>query len=117
MLRPTSLKALVSLSIAGLAMAMLQAFSQAHAATANMDISTVPLDVAAAAKPNIIFGLDDSGSMDFEVLLQTNDGAAPGSNKAGSATYNNPPTVYYRITVRVTGPKSAAAFVQALVLK
>ena len=45
------------------------------------------------------------------------DGEAPGSNKAGSATYKNPPTVYYRITVRVTGPKSAAAFVQALVLK
>jgi Tfp pilus assembly protein PilX len=45
------------------------------------------------------------------------DGEAPGSNKAGSATYRNPPTVYYRITVRVTGPKSAAAFVQALVLK
>jgi type IV pilus assembly protein PilY1 len=76
MLRPTSRIALVSLSIAGLAIAMLQAFSQAHAATANMDISTVPLDVAAAAKPNIIFGLDDSGSMDFEVLLPTNDGAA-----------------------------------------
>ena len=30
----------------------------------------------ALAKPNIIFGLDDSGSMDFEVLLATNDGAA-----------------------------------------
>jgi Tfp pilus assembly protein PilX len=45
------------------------------------------------------------------------DGEAPGSNKAGSAAYKNPPTVYYRITVRVTGPKSAAAFVQALVLK
>ena len=40
-----------------------------------------------------------------------------GSNKAGSLAYKNPPTVYYRITVRVTGPKSAAAFVQALVLK
>ena len=45
------------------------------------------------------------------------DGEAAGSNKAGSLTYKNPPTVYYRITVRVTGPKSAAAFVQALVLK
>jgi Tfp pilus assembly protein PilX len=45
------------------------------------------------------------------------DAEAPGSNKAGSLAYKNPPTVYYRITVRVTGPKSAAAFVQALVLK
>ena len=47
-----------------------------HAATANMDISSTPLDVRSAAKPNIIFALDDSGSMDNEVLLDTNDGAA-----------------------------------------
>jgi len=45
------------------------------------------------------------------------DGEAAGSNKAGSLAYKNPATVYYRITVRVTGPKSASAFVQALVLK
>jgi type IV pilus assembly protein PilX len=45
------------------------------------------------------------------------DGEAAGSNKAGSLGYKNPPTVYYRITVRVSGPKSASAFVQALVLK
>jgi type IV pilus assembly protein PilY1 len=55
---------------------LLQAAPQAQAAVANMDISNVPLDVRSAAKPNIIFGLDDSGSMDFEVLLATNDGAA-----------------------------------------
>ncbi len=57
-------------------LALLQISWEAHAAVANMDISTVPLDVRSAAKPNIIFGLDDSGSMDFEVLLDTNDGAA-----------------------------------------
>lgn len=45
------------------------------------------------------------------------DGTAAGSNKAGSQPYTNPATVYYRITVRVTGPKSATAYVQALVLK
>jgi len=45
------------------------------------------------------------------------DAEAPGSNKAGSPEYKNPASVYYRITVRVTGPKSASAFVQALVLK
>jgi type IV pilus assembly protein PilY1 len=47
-----------------------------QAATANMDIGSVPVDVRSAAKPNIIFALDDSGSMDNEVLLDTNDGAA-----------------------------------------
>jgi len=45
------------------------------------------------------------------------DAEAPGSNKAGSLAYKTPPSIYYRITVRVTGPKSANAFVQALVLK
>jgi type IV pilus assembly protein PilX len=45
------------------------------------------------------------------------DADSPGSNKAGALAYKNPATVYYRITVRVTGPKSASAYVQALVLK
>jgi type IV pilus assembly protein PilX len=45
------------------------------------------------------------------------DGEAPGSNKAGSLSYKNPASVYFRITVRVVGPKSTTAFVQALVLK
>ena len=71
MLRPTSPKTLVWLLLV-----LLQAPWQAQAAVANMDISTVPLNASGTAKPNIIFGLDDSGSMDFEVLLQTNDGAA-----------------------------------------
>jgi len=45
------------------------------------------------------------------------DSESAGSNKAGSLAYKNPASVYYRITVRVTGPKSTAAYVQALVLK
>ncbi|MDF2867047.1 MAG: pyrrolo-quinoline quinone [Gammaproteobacteria bacterium] len=39
------------------------------------DIANVPIEVQNASKPNIIFGLDDSSSMDSEVLLNTNDGA------------------------------------------
>ncbi len=45
------------------------------------------------------------------------DSESAGSNKAGSLAYKNPASVYYRITVRVIGPKSTAAYVQALVLK
>jgi len=45
------------------------------------------------------------------------DQAAPGSNKAGSLVYNNPASIYYRITVQVTGPKNATSFVQALVIR
>lgn len=39
------------------------------------DISSIPLIPSSVAKPNVIFGMDDSGSMDFEVMLTTNDGA------------------------------------------
>lgn len=62
------------------------------------DIYKGPLKAAALAKPNVIFGMDDSGSMDFEVMLKTNDGAfwwsattgwdingAPLFNSAGTA--------------------------------
>jgi type IV pilus assembly protein PilY1 len=42
---------------------------------ASTDLSDVPLAVKTRANPNIIIGLDDSGSMDSEVLLPTNDGA------------------------------------------
>ena len=45
------------------------------------------------------------------------DGEAPGSSKAGSLVYKSPASIYYRITVRVMGPKQTAAFVQALVVK
>ncbi len=41
------------------------------------DLAALPMSSAAqSAKPNIIIGIDDSGSMDFELLLPTNDGAA-----------------------------------------
>lgn len=40
------------------------------------DISQTPIAVKSRAKPTFIFAVDDSGSMDSEVLLPTNDGAA-----------------------------------------
>jgi type IV pilus assembly protein PilY1 len=39
------------------------------------DIYKGPVQALNVAKPNVIFGMDDSGSMDFEVMLTTNDGA------------------------------------------
>ncbi len=58
------------------AMIFFVAFSQvatnAHAAT---DIADVPMAVKNKVPPNIIYVLDDSGSMDSEVLMPTNDGA------------------------------------------
>lgn len=48
----------------------------AGAWAAPVEISSVPLHLATAVKPNVILAIDDSGSMDFEVLLPANDGSA-----------------------------------------
>ena len=55
-----------------LGVAWLQVLPPAWAA---VDIAQVPIDGISNVKPNIIFAMDDSGSMDFEVMLSTNDGA------------------------------------------
>jgi type IV pilus assembly protein PilY1 len=54
---------------------------------AAVDIAQVPIDGSSNVKPNIIFAMDDSGSMDFEVMLNTNDGALwwQNSGTGGSA--------------------------------
>lgn len=61
-------KFLIALAAAGLTLANLNA---AHAGT----VSQMPLFLSTAAEPNVILGIDNSGSMDFEVLFPTNDGA------------------------------------------
>ncbi len=58
-----------------LAIACCLPLAQATAFAATTDISQMPLDAKSQATPNLIFGIDDSGSMDSEVLLATNDGA------------------------------------------
>jgi type IV pilus assembly protein PilY1 len=50
--------------------------SAVPANTVNVGLSNLPLDTRSQVRPNIVFGLDDSGSMDSEVLLpDANDGA------------------------------------------
>lgn len=41
----------------------------------SVEISDVPIEESIRIKPNLIFAMDDSGSMGFEVLLPTSDGA------------------------------------------
>ncbi len=43
---------------------------------ADVKLSDTPLYTVGATKSNLIMAVDDSGSMDFEVLFPTNDGAA-----------------------------------------
>ena len=40
-----------------------------------LNLANEPLFVTAPVKPNVILAVDDSGSMDSEVLFATNDGA------------------------------------------
>lgn len=51
-------------------------------------VAELPLKASVLAKPNVIFGMDDSGSMDWEVLLDTNSGLVywDGSSAWDSAT-------------------------------
>ncbi len=44
-------------------------------ALAVLDIADTPLSLATGVAPNILLAIDDSGSMDSEVLMPTNDGA------------------------------------------
>ena len=48
------------------------------------DIAELPLKASVLAKPNLIFGIDDSGSMDGELMLGNNDGALWWDYNAGS---------------------------------
>ena len=61
---------------------------------ATLDISNVPLYLGGAVQPNIIFNLDDSGSMQFEVMPDENRYYAyymfpRPSNLYGAGTYTN----------------------------
>ncbi len=46
----------------------------AGAASGNTPLAELPLKASVLAKPNVIFAMDDSGSMDWEVLLDTSSG-------------------------------------------
>ena len=66
----------------------------AHAAT---NIAELPLKASVLAKPNVIWGLDDSGSMDSEVMFNNNDGAfwwdynaGSGWDSSGKTWFNGP---------------------------
>lgn len=70
-------KSLLAFAALSTAMALTGSLAQAT------DVYKGPLQATAVAKPNVIFGMDDSGSMDFEVMLKTNDGAFWWSGQSG----------------------------------
>jgi len=67
----------------------LLAFLAAHSGrSAPLDLADAPLFLTLDVKPNLIMAVDDSGSMDFELLLPGNDGSAwwRTANASGSCT-------------------------------
>jgi type IV pilus assembly protein PilY1 len=85
------MKSTMQFAVSSLALGALLAGPAAQAT----DIATLPLKASVLAKPNVIFGLDDSGSMDSELMLGNNDGAfwwdynaGTGWNAAGVTHFN-----------------------------
>ena len=74
------IRAIPSLLIAAGALAAIAAVAfsvqKADAQSAPVTLAQEPLFLINRIKPNFIMAVDDSGSMDFEVLFQANDGSA-----------------------------------------
>ena len=64
------MKTAVQLAASSLALAGLLVGFASHAT----NLAELPLKASVLAKPNVILGMDDSGSMDSEFLLNTSDG-------------------------------------------
>ena len=65
------MKSTAQLGVSALALFGLLAGVASHAT----NLAELPLKASVLAKPNVIFGMDDSGSMDSELMLYNNDGA------------------------------------------
>ena len=64
------MKTILQLATSVVALAGLLVGAASHAT----NLAELPLKASVLAKPNVIFGLDDSGSMDWDVLFQTSSG-------------------------------------------
>lgn len=73
-----------------LSAAALCGFAWVTAAQAT-NLAELPLKVSALAKPNVIFGMDDSGSMDWEMVLDTSSGTAYWDGSSAWDSTNNRP--------------------------
>ena len=64
------MKSAAQLAVSTLALAALLGGAGSHAT----NLAELPLKASVLAKPNVILGMDDSGSMDSEIMLNTSDG-------------------------------------------
>src|SRR5215475_14617458 len=58
-----------------------------HVSAALLDLSDVPLSLSIKVKPNILFLIDNTGSMDYEVMTKdsNNNGRLAGTQPDGSS--------------------------------
>lgn len=85
------MKTILQLATSAVALAGLLVGAASHAT----NLAELPLKASVLAKPNVVFGLDDSGSMDWEVLFQTSSGQVywqynSGVGSAWDSTANRP---------------------------
>jgi len=78
---------LLKLAASTLALGGLLYHATAHAVATNM--AEQPLKASVLAKPNVLFGMDDSGSMDAEVMIDGTRQAWVYGNTSGSAGTDN----------------------------
>ena len=64
------MKTILQLATSAVALAGLLVGAASHAT----NLAELPLKASVLAKPNVVFGLDDSGSMDWELLFPTSSG-------------------------------------------
>jgi len=64
------MKTIANVAASLLSLGILLTAASSHAT----DIAVLPLKTSVLAKPNVIWGMDDSGSMDWEFLLDTSSG-------------------------------------------
>jgi len=81
------MKALLQTLVNGAVLCLGAWFTAAQAT----NLSELPLKVSALAKPNVIFGMDDSGSMDWEMVLDTASGTAYWDGSSAWDSTNNRP--------------------------
>lgn len=90
--RRTSMRPVLQALVSVLALGGLLVPVATHSQTTSL--SELPLKASALAKPNVVFGMDDSGSMDWDVLLNTNSGLVYWNGTSAWNSTTNAPLAY-----------------------
>lgn len=82
---------------------------------ANAQVNTLPVDAAGNTVSYVIHRLCNASGANSACEVNRKVASNEGEAKDGSDKFTAPGLPYYRITVRVQGPRNAVSFVQAVV--